>query len=189
MQPSITLRLSGALIAVVIAAGCATTSTTAAPNSTPEVLVDQSGRVYRTTDAAATVSFSVSADSTFNALVEAFRALGIEPSTIDPAGRVVSRQGLMLRGRFQGDRLSTAFDCGTGQLGPRADDGRIRADITSRVASAGSGSTVTTAIQASLTPNDGAAHDPIRCASNGGFEEKLRRETSLRLGIPYQRSR
>lgn len=188
MRRPFSIRTFGPILA--IAAACATASPpSAAPNSTPEVLVDQSGRVYRTTDAAATASFNVSADSTFNALVEAYRALGIEPSTIDPSARVVGRQGLMLRGRFQGDRLSSAFDCGNGQLGPRADDGRIRADVTSRVAAAGAGATVTTTIEASLTLNDGASRDPIRCASNGGLEEKLRRETSLRLGVPYERSR
>ena len=184
------MKMTGAAITVAIAGACATSSSrAAAPASTPEVLVDQDGRVYRTTEAAAIVNFSVSADSTFNALVEAYRALGIEPSVVDPARRVVGRQGLMLRGRFQGDRLSSAFDCGNGQVGPRADDGRIRADITSTVAPAGTGAAVTTTVQASLTPNDGASGDPIRCASNGGLEEKLRRETSLRLGIPYQRSR
>jgi hypothetical protein len=183
-----------AVVALALVVGCATASTpNGASNSAPEVLIDQTGRVYRTTDAASTSSYPISADSTFAATVAAYTALGIEPSAVDASQRVVSRQGLLLRSKFQGERLSSAFDCGNGQFGPRADDGRILADVSSHVSSQvgsnGTQSTVTTTIQASLTPNDGVSRDPIRCVSNGGIEEKLRRETSIRLGVPYQRNR
>ena len=175
---------------LALAAGCASSpSVQATPSNTPEVLIDASGRVYRTTDAANAVSYPAAPDPTFRAVAAAYSKLGIEPSVIDPAQRMVSRQGLLLRSKFQGDRLSTAFDCGNGQFGPRADEGRILADITSRVAAVGSNSTVTTTIQAALTTNDGASRDPIRCVSNGGIEEKLRREVSVALGVPYDANR
>ena len=178
-----------AAIGTALVAACASApAPQGAPDIAPEVLIDQNGRVYRTTDGASTSTFTVPADSTFHSLVAAYTALGIEPSAVDPVQHVVSRQHLLLKSRFQGERLSRAFDCGTGQFGPRADEGRILADITSRVAPSGSGSVVTTAIQASLTANDGVSRDPIRCVSNGGIEEKLRRETSLRLGVPNQRN-
>jgi hypothetical protein len=178
------------LAALVVVAGCATApGTNTTPNTAPEVLIDQSGRVYRTTEAAATASFTTPADSTFRALARAYGELGMEPTTVDPAQRIVARQRLLLRSRFEGERLSTAFDCGSGQFGPRADEGRITADLTSRVAVTESGSTVTTSIQASLTTNDGASRDPIRCVSNGRIEEKLREKVSMHLGVPYQRNR
>lgn len=178
------------LATIALVAACATTpSTNATPNTAPEVLIDETGRVYRTTDAAATATFPRSADSTFRALSAAYSELGMAPSTVDPAQRLVARQRLILRSRFQGERLSSAFDCGTGQFGPRADEGRVTADITSRVVPTETGSTVTTSIQASLTANDGASRDPIRCVSNGKIEEKLRREVSNQLGVPYERSR
>jgi hypothetical protein len=176
-------------LAAIVVAGCATApSPNATPNTAPEVLIDQAGRVYRTTDAAATANFAASADSTFRALVGAYSALGIEPTNVDPAQRIVARQRLLLRSRFEGERLSAAFDCGSGQFGPRADEGRITADLTSRVAATGSGSTITTSIQASLTANDGASRDPIRCVSNGRIEEKLREKVSAQLGVTYQRN-
>ena len=155
---------------------------------TPDVLVDQNGRVYRTTDAAAIANFPTSADSTFRAFVTAYTTLGIEPSAVDPAARVVSRQHILFRSKFQGERLSVFFDCGAGQFGPRADDGRILADITSRVAANGAGAIVSTTVEASMTANDGVSRDPIRCVSQGKIEEELRREVSDRLGTPYRRN-
>lgn len=180
--------VSPALAAVAFLAGCATArAPSASPDMTPQVLIDENGKVYRTTDAPAATSFEAPPDTTFKAAVAAYTALGIEPTSVDASQRTVSRQRLLLRSRFQGKPLSTAFDCGNGQFGPRADEGRIVADITSHVAPSGSGSTLTTTIQATLTPNDGASRDPIRCVSNGGIEEKLRHEVSTRLGITYER--
>lgn len=77
---------------------------------------------------------------------------------------------------------------GAGQFGPRAVQGRIFADITTRVIASGTGSSISTMIQASLTPNDGASRDPIRCVSHGKLEEGLRREVTLSLGLPDERS-
>ncbi len=161
---------------------------TATPDMTPTVLIDENGRVYRTIDVAARASFTTSADSTFRAVVATYSALGIEPSFVDPENRVVMRQHMLFRGKFQGRRLSEFFDCGNGQFGPRADDGRVLADITARVAPEGAGATLTTTIEASLTANDGVARDAIRCVSNGKLEEQLRREASNRLGIRTDRN-
>jgi hypothetical protein len=172
-----------------LAPACARAPSAAAtPGMTPTVLIDEKGQVYRTNDGPAAIRFPTSPDSTFQAVVAGYTALGLEPTTVDPAGRVVARQRMMLRSRFKGERLSAVFDCGDGQFGPRADEGRILADIVTHVVPAGSGSSVSTMIQAALTPNDGVARDPIRCVSNGRIEEQLRREVSLRLGIPYERS-
>lgn len=177
------------VLAAALTAACATTSTpNAAPNTTPEVLIDQNGRVYRTSDSPTTVSFVTSPDSTYKAVVAAYTTLGFEPTTVDPASRVVARQHMLFRSRFQGELLSAVFDCGAGQFGPRADQGRIYADITTRVIAAGSGSSLSTTIEASLTPNDGVSRDPIRCVSHGRIEEWLRREVTLQLGLPYERS-
>ena len=177
-----------ALAAAVITA-CATTSTSAAaPNTTPEVLVDQDGPVYSKTDTPTTTNFETPPDSTFKAVVAAYTTLGFAPSTIDPAGRVVGRQHMLLRSRFQGEPLSAVFDCGADQFGPRADLGRFTADITTRVIASGTGSSMSTMIQASLMPNDGASRDPVRCGSHGRIEERLRREVTLNLGLPYQKS-
>lgn len=189
MQLPVGFRFLTALTACSFVAGCATAAgSSSAPNASPEVLIDASGRVYRTTEVASTASYPVSADSTFRALVGAYSALGIEPSRIDPAERIVGRQGLIVRRQFQGERLSSMFDCGSNELGPRADDGRILVDITSRTTADGGGSTVMTTVEGAFTANDGVSRDPVRCVSNGRIEEMLRRETSLRLGVPYQRN-
>ncbi len=154
---------------------------------TPAVLVDENGRVYRTTDSPTAMSFPTPADSTFRAVVAGYTALGLEPTTIDPSSRVVARQRMLLRSNYHGQPLSTVFDCGAGQFGMRADQGRILADVTTRVIPSGTGSSVSTMIEAMLTPNDGVSRDPIRCVSNGRIEEQLRREVSLSLGIPYEK--
>lgn len=188
MQTAIRQITMPAAALVALAAACATPPVTnATANTTPVVLVDEHGHVYRTSDGPTAASFSTPPDSTFKALVASYSAIGIEPTSVDPQERVVTRQAMVFRTRFQGRPLSAAFDCGNGQFGPRADDGRIRANITSQVVGTGTGSSVTTTIEATLAVNDGAARDPIRCASHGGIEEALRREVSSRLGIPYER--
>ena len=177
-----------ATVVLALATACATTAVpSATSNTTPEVLVDVHGQVYRTTDGPAAASFPTPPDSTFHALVASYTALGLGPMAVDQQQRVVSRQGMILRTRFQGRPLSAAFDCGNGQFGPRADDGRIRANITSQVIGTGTGSSMTTTVDATLTVNDGASRDPIRCVSHGGIEEALRRDMSSRLGVPYER--
>ena len=176
-------------LATALTAGCARASASAAaPDLSPAVLVDENGRVYRTTDGPAAIAFPTPPDSTFRAVVAGYTALGIEPAIVDPSGRIVARQHLLLRSRFQGQPLSAFFDCGAGMVGQRADQGRIFADITTRVIASGTGSSVSTMIQASLTPNDGASRDPIRCVSRGRIEEQLRREVTLTLGLPYEKS-
>ena len=177
------------VLAAALSTACATASPpNGAPNTTPEVLIDQNGRVYRTTDSPTAVSFVSAPDSTFKAVAAAYTALGLEPTTVDPAGRVVARQHMLFRSRFQGEPLSAVFDCGNGQFGARANEGRIYADIVTKVIGTGSGSSISTTIQALLTPNDGASRDPIRCVSHGRLEERLRREVTLQLGLPYERS-
>ena len=186
-RPRIDITSSLTTAAVVLVVGCATVPpSNSPPNSSPEVLIDETGRVYRTTDIATKASFTTSADSTFRALVGAYSALGIEPTRIDPAERIVGRQALVVRRQFQGERLSSMFDCGRNEFGPRADDGRIVVDITSRTTASGTGAMVSTTVQAAFTANDGVSRDPVRCVSNGRIEERLRRETSIRLGVPYQ---
>lgn len=182
----VVIALAG--LATLTLACASARSAAGTPDMTPAVLVDESGHVYRTTDAPAAMRFPTSPDSTFRAVVAAFTALGLEPSAVDPAGRIVSRQRMVFRSRFQGERLSSIFDCGVGQFGPRADEGRILADITTRVVASGAGSSVSTMIKASLTPNDGVARDPVRCVSNGRIEEQLRREVTINLGLRYEKS-
>ena len=176
------------IVAVLAACGAPPRPGTATPDMTPTVLIDENGRVYRTTDVAATATFTASADSTFRAVVASYSALGVEPSFVDAGARTVIRQHMLFRGKFQGRRLSEFFDCGTGQFGPRADDGRVLAEIVSRVAPDGAGAMLTTTIEASFTANDGVARDRIRCVSHGAIEEQLRRETSTRLGIRTDRN-
>jgi hypothetical protein len=177
------IRLHCLTAAIVLAGAACASVPNAAPDTNPAVLIDPSGGVLRTSDVAASASFAAPPDSTFRATVAAYNALGMEPSTIDPAGRVVGRQHFVLRSRFAGKPLSSSFDCGESQTGPRADQGRITLDITSRIIGTGSGSSMATTIDASLVPNDGVSRDPIRCVSHGGIEESLRKEVSMQLGL------
>ena len=182
------LRAPSIGAALLLVAACASAPISNAPaESSPEVLIDESGRSYRTTEVPTTAAYPASPDSTFRAVVDAYTALGIEPSRIDPAERIVGRQGLVVRRQFQGERLSSMFDCGRNEFGPRADDGRIILEIISRTVPNGSGATVTTSVQGAFTANDGVSRDPVRCTSNGRLEEMLRRQTSLRLGVAYQK--
>lgn len=191
MQRLVRAVPSPAVIALAVAAtfatACATLRSSAAPpDERPQVLVDASGRVYRTSDTPAAASFVTPPDSTFKAVLAAYNTLGIDPTTVDPAGHVVAGQHMVLRSRFEGQPLSAVFDCGSGPLGPRADEGRISAEVTTHVVASGAGSAMSTMIKAFLTPNDGVSRDPIRCVSRGRIEERLRREVTTRLGLAYE---
>lgn len=155
----------------------------AAPSSTPEVLIDEHGKVYRTVDVANTSTVDAKPADVVRALAASYDAVGIPADVVDPANQVVARSSITMARAFKGQRLSALFDCGQGQIGPRADDGRVTFSLTSRVSGTTAPVSLTTRIDASVVPNDGTSSNRIRCASNGILEERIRKQTLLQLGI------
>lgn len=174
-----------ALLALCGACGSTVASTARAPSATTrDVLTDENGRVMRTVDLAATATIDANPADVVRALAASYEAVGIPANVVDPAQQLVSRTSMTLSRALRGDRLSVLFDCGQGQFGPRADDGRVTLGIASRVSGSAAPVSLTTRVDAALMPNDGAASSRIHCGSRGIIEERIRREVYRQLGIP-----
>jgi len=96
------------------------------------------------------------------------------------AGQIASRQARATR--TIGDKpMSTYFDCGLGQIGPRADHSSILLRLISQVQPFGKDSAgiATTVVARSEDP--GTSTDPISCESTGRLEKFVATMTSLRL--------
>lgn len=174
------------LLVLVLSTGCASAGAPATASGTathPEVLTDEHGNVIRTTDAAAAISINASPAEVLRAVAVGFEAAGIPADVVDPAQQIVARSSITVSRQLKGERLSAFFDCGQGQFGPRADDGRVTMAVTSRVIGSAAPVTVTTRIEASLMPNGGASSSRIRCGSRGILEERIRREAFRQLGL------
>ena len=155
----------------------------AAPASTPEVMIDQRGKVYRTVDVANTTTMDAKPADVVRALAASYDAIGIPADVVDPARQLVSRSSITMARAFKGQRLSALFDCGQGQILAHADDGRVTFSLTSQVSGTAAPVSVTTRIDASVVPNDGTSSNRMRCASTGVLEERIRKQTLLQLGI------
>ena len=178
-----------ALLALCAACGTTVATTGSARSAAArEVLTDENGRVMRTVDLAATATIDASPADVMRALAASYDAVGTPANVVDPAQQLVSRTSMTISRALRGDRLSVLFDCGQGQFGPRADDGRVTLGIVSSVAGSAAPIRLTTRVDASLMPNDGAASSRIHCGSRGILEERIRREVYRQLGIPLPTS-
>jgi hypothetical protein len=169
-----------------LAAGCATAGGVATSPSatTPAVLTDEHGKVFRTTDAPAATTVNVGPAEAIKAFAAGYEAAGVTPDVVDPGQRIVARSAISFSRTLKGDRLSEYFDCGDGQFGPRADDGRISASLTTRVSGDAAPVTVTTQVEAYVQLNEGTSSGKIRCGSRGTLEERIRRAAFRQLGLP-----
>lgn len=170
------MRPSAFLLALLGAAACATATPTPAPGPDRVLVVDTDGSVVHqsTLDENAHASFAAPPARVWPALVNAYTTLGILPTTDDRAKGQYGNAGFLVPRRVVGRPIAAFFSCGSGITGPRIDNGRVYANVMSVVADDGSGgSRVITHVGATLRPNDGAANDPIVCASTGALEELL----------------
>ncbi len=178
------MRSSAFLLALLGAAACATATPTPAPGPDRVLVVDTDGSVVHqsTLDENAHVTFAAPAARVWPALVSAYTTLGILPTTNDRATGQYGNAGFLVPRRIVGRPIAEFFSCGSGITGPRIDNGRVYGVVMSVVTDNGSGgSSVITHVSGTLRPNDGAASDPIVCASTGALEELLRKNIQQAL--------
>jgi hypothetical protein len=173
-----------ALAAVAAVAACASSGASPDPETaTDRVLaVDKSG-VYRTTDSpAASFVAPVDANRTLRALADAYTALGIELTLVDPPNGRVGNPRFTRRRELNGQAISTYLNCGRNMTGDRADNERITwSVISSAKADPGGGTRVVTAINADSQPMDGTSGDHTPCGTTGRLEELIRKDVLLRI--------
>ena len=173
------MRSSVLYFVLLGAAGCAGASPSPAPSPDRVLVVDSNGRVVHqsTADENDHVTFAAPPSRVWPALVNAYTTLGILPTTNDRAAGQYGNAGFLVPRRIIGRPIAEFFDCGSGMTGPHVDNGRVYANVMSVVADNGSGgSKVITHVGATLRTNDGAASDPIVCASTGALEQVLQKD-------------
>lgn len=121
-------------------------------------------------------------DSVWNALPDAYTALGLTGGIIDPATRQFGMPRPTLAPHtLAGQRLSRLLSCGSTATGAKADSYEVRYVVTSRVSAADAGTRVDTRVEATARPR-GTGSRPIECASTGVLEQMLADSLSARLG-------
>lgn len=164
------------------AAGCAST-----PSATEEhhVVVDADRDVYRQTEQGVPIIFNAPRDAVWKALVGAYSDIGLLPDAADTSMWAVSRSKIIMRGAYKGSRTSSLFSCGETATGSsQADVGQVIANMRSQITNAGSGTRVSTLVDAWVIPDGGTSSNALHCGSLGILEAKLHKAVATRLGLP-----
>lgn len=166
-----------ALLSLVLLAACASSGPTpGAGSSTQTISIGSggSGGTTRmntsTTSSVANVPFPLA--DVWRFLPEAYDSLGIPKSLINPATRVISNQGMKIRQRLGKTPLSRFIECGMTQIGPNADSYEVFLTVSTQLAAAGSGTTITTTVDAVAKPLN-FAQEYSRCSSKGVLEPRI----------------
>ena len=163
---------------------CAPASAPPTPAPDRVLAVDTDGSVIRrsTGDEKARAEFKAPLDRVWPALVLAYADLGIEPAIADRGAGRYGNGGFVPPRRLGGRPLSAFFNCGSGLTGPYIDAGRLTANVLTYVTSGADGNTTAvTYASGTLRRHEGAATDPIVCASTGVLEEELRKGVEKHL--------
>ena len=168
--------------AIVLA--CAPPNALPTPAPDRVLAVDTDGTVIRrsTGDEKARAEFKAPVDRVWPALVMSYAELGIEPSVADRGAGRYGNGGFVPPRRLAGRPIGAYFDCGSGLTGPYIDAGRLTANVLTYVQSGSDGNTTTvTYVAGTLRRYEGAATDPIVCASSGALEEAIRKGVEKHL--------
>jgi hypothetical protein len=115
-------------------------------------------------------------------MVMGYAELGIEPAVADRQSGRYGNGGFTAPRRLAGRSIGSYFNCGSGLAGPYIDAGRLTANVITQVQpSSDGGTTAVTYATGVLRRYEGAATDPIVCASTGLLEEELRKAIEKHL--------
>jgi hypothetical protein len=119
----------------------------------------------------ATAQVPTAPAATWDALVAAFQTIGIEATTSDRAGLRMGNQEFR-SSRIDGRYLSAYLDCGSGAGGLNADRYQVTMAFMVQLGSEGTGTTVTTFLDALAEPRD-VSGTVVPCRSRGALEARL----------------
>lgn len=127
-------------------------------------------------------TFGATPDRAWSAIWAAYQTLELAPTTVQQQQRLIGRDGLEVNGsRVAGLRVTEVVSCGTSPAGaPLAQTYAVRLSITSTVATAASGATLTTRVLGSATDR-AVAGPPGSGGSTGRLETRLARLVSEQL--------
>lgn len=121
----------------------------------------------------------------FAAVIAAYSDLRIPIQIRDSVGGLVGNLRLTQTGGFARDRISRWLECGSGFDGPYADVYRINIAIVTFIdALTPKRTRIRTAIAAAGKNIDGTSSEPVRCASKGDLEARIKDLISSHLSTP-----
>ncbi len=178
---------AGALAAVVLLAGCASSggSDLGVGSSTGLTRIDAAGGRYDlvlTKDKTASRSTIEGAPAAvWAALPGAYQALGLQGAVVDPTARIygIPRHRALPR-QIAGQRLGRLFTCGSGVTGSSADRDQLYLLLLSQVDSTAQGTALLTRVDVYARPR-ARAGNPVDCGSNGRLEILLVDSLKARL--------
>jgi hypothetical protein len=174
--------LATGMALVALAAACASSQSASERHGT---IIDASRTVTHTTDNGVKVSLDAPRDSVWKALLGAYGDIGLLPDVADASTGAVGATRIPMRGVYRGMRTSMLFSCGTTATGvEQADAGQIVANVSSQLTGSGSGSTVSTLVDAYVIPDGGTSSNSLHCGSTGEIESRLHKALATRLGKP-----
>jgi hypothetical protein len=181
------MRVAAALLSVVAAAGCASSSSIerapvpetvrvvgGASSGAIAVGMNSSPAEVRSTALAASVA------DVWRVLPAAYEALGIPISVLDSTTRSVGNSGFNVRRRLGTVPLVRLIDCGTTQGGPSAESYDIRMTLTTRVRPDDAGASIATTVEALGKPV-AFSGEYVRCSSTGALESRIADAVRSRL--------
>lgn len=137
--------------------------------------------IFQTSDARPVVTVvPAPVDSAWQALVAAYRELGVATPALDAAHHLLGNEALSVQGRLGSQRLPVYFNCGTGLTGEVAATARLRVNIFSELVAHPDGALLRTLVQATASNPQGASADPVLCSSTGRLENALATAVQLR---------
>jgi hypothetical protein len=158
--------------------GCGSAGERPPAPHTPEVTRSQAFgdiMVERTVDAGRVIhTLQAPADRVWDAVLQAYRELGIEVAAVDARGRSLGNTRLTARRTFIGQPLARFFDCGSTVVGaPLTSTHRLDISMITRVAEAGpEWSRLETELRALAYPI-GTSTGPSDCVSRGALEDLI----------------
>ena len=171
-------------LVLAVTPACATSSAVGTSTALQTVATDR-GDVRLVVDQSPRVEvLSPPPDVLWVPLVQAHRALSIQPDLIDPDARTVGWTSATWIREFQGTPLSTYLDCGrSGTGGATADDARVSADFrTALIPLPAGGTEIRTWLRAVAQPLDGSSRGTVQCSSMKVLERLL----AIELRRAYQ---
>jgi hypothetical protein len=164
------------MFGVLASAACASGSSAVVERTSERaVYTDVDGQVHRTVDVtrAKVVTVAAPPDQTWNAVLAAYRALGIDVLLQEPSKGQLGNGHFARIGKLAGVQLSEYLDCGGSSFdGPRADSYRVTLSLITTLVPEGSGTSLATELTAEARPLS-VSGDPVHCVSTQHLEERL----------------
>ncbi|MGH7721199.1 MAG: hypothetical protein ACREON_20460 [Gemmatimonadaceae bacterium] len=155
--------------------GCASGSGTGSNPSIEERVVLTDDRLYRSTvdTRVRTTVLPASRDSVWPLLLTAYREMGIEVKTLNPAVGELGNTAFTAHRSLAGKPLSNFRNCGSDAIsGPMANTHRIHLSILTTLAPDTAGTAMSTRLRATAQKL-GVSSDPLPCSTTGRLEDQL----------------